>query len=135
MIYFIQSGRSEFVKIGYCKGEPRARLGQLQVGNPEELRLLAVIDGDLAFEAYIHQQLSHLRVRGEWFKWSDEMAEWARPLLDEPNALREVRAQHARDLVAGRTSSEELYRKLLRVERHPAWARARNECLTKPEAI
>jgi hypothetical protein len=57
-----------------------------------------------------------LRVRGEWFRWADEIAEWARPLLADPKETREAKAQYARDLVAGRQSTEETYLKLLRIQ-------------------
>lgn len=117
MIYFIQSGDSEFVKIGYCLGKPETRLRQLQCGNPEPLRLIAVRDGSRDDESYWHQQFAHLRVRGEWFKWCDEIKEYATPLLADPEVKRRARQQYARDIVAGRASTQEVYEQLLGIRR------------------
>jgi hypothetical protein len=100
MIYFIQSGRSDFVKVGHCAGKPRARLGQLQVGNPEELRLIAVKEGGAREEAVFHERFAHLHVRGEWFRWDDELRDAARPLLEDPDTIRDQRIKGIRALVA-----------------------------------
>lgn len=111
MIYFIKAG--EFVKIGYCAADPKARRAQLQVGNPVDLRLIAIKEGDMAEEAVWHRRFAHLRVRGEWFKWHDDIRDWARPLLEDPNADLDVRNQYARALVAGREDERlDLFEKL-----------------------
>lgn len=111
MIYFIRSG--SFVKIGYCAGDPKLRLGQLQVGNPEPLRLVAVKEGDQAAEARWHAMFDHLRVRGEWFRWDDaELRDAAKPLIVDEDELQAARIQYAKDLVAGRQSAQETYEKL-----------------------
>jgi hypothetical protein len=112
MIYFIQSGRSRFVKIGYCAGEPRVRLAQLQVGNPDPLKLIAVKEGDKDAEKRWHQMFDYLRVRGEWFRWDDELRDAAKPLLEEPDELQRARIQYARDIVAGRQSERHVYERL-----------------------
>ena len=112
MIYFIQSGRSRFVKIGYCAGDPNTRLAQLQCGNPETLTLLAVKSGGKDAESYWHSRFSHLRVRGEWFEWCDEIREYAQPLLADPEQQRKDRAQVARDIIAGRAPSRGAYERL-----------------------
>lgn len=112
MIYFIQSGKSEFVKIGYCAGEPKMRLATLQVGNPEKLVLIAVKEGSKDDEARWHAMFDHLRVRGEWFRWDVELRDAAKPLLEDPDELRQLREIYCRDLVAGRLPEPEIYRKL-----------------------
>jgi hypothetical protein len=112
MIYFIQSGRSEFVKIGHCSGEPSIRLGQLQVGNPERLRLIAVKEGGKEVETRWHAMFEHLHVRGEWFRWDDELRDAAKPLLVDADEIKAARITYARDLVAGRQSAPETYEKL-----------------------
>lgn len=66
-VYFIQSGRGGPIKVGVA-ADPRARLGQLQVGNPKRLRLLGSIPGDASIESAIHRELDGDRVGGEWFK-------------------------------------------------------------------
>jgi hypothetical protein len=113
VIYFIQSGDSEFVKIGYCAGEARARLGQLQVGNPLPLRLVSVKEGGKNIEALLHDRFEHLRVRGEWFKWDAELRDFARPFIDgEPSDLLKLRREYARDVVAGRPLANPEYAKI-----------------------
>lgn len=71
MIYFIQcdiaQGESQFVKIGYCKGDPRKRLEHLQVGCPYPLVLIGQLEGGEKEEAELHQKYRAYRVRGEWF--------------------------------------------------------------------
>jgi hypothetical protein len=68
-VYFIQSGNfSGPIKIGVAK-DPGARLAQLQVGNPDRLRLRLIIPGTMADEGYIHSRLSAYRIGGEWFRY------------------------------------------------------------------
>ena len=50
---------------------PRKRLPSIQTGNPRELTLHGVIDGDK--EADIHSEFRHLHVRGEWFQADKEL--------------------------------------------------------------
>lgn len=72
-IYFIlqEEDRSEelggFIKIGVARN-PRARLRELQTGNPRLLRLIALCRGDLETEKWLHQELVSYRSRGEWFQ-------------------------------------------------------------------
>ena len=67
MIYFIQCGTNGPIKIGYTDNDVQARMAQLQTGCPYELRLLWVYNGEDYTEAQVHSELSHERVRGEWF--------------------------------------------------------------------
>jgi hypothetical protein len=106
VIYFIQSGKSDLVKIGYA-ADPQTRLRQLQCGNPEPLRLIATKDGEKDAEGQWHRRLAHLRVRGEWFRWCDEMRTHVRPMLADPDEMRNHRIRYARDLVAGRPPDRE----------------------------
>lgn len=96
MIYFIQSGN--FVKIGHSAGDPRHRLGRLQIGNPEKLTLIAVIEGGRNEEAVWHDRFCDLRVRGEWFKWEGALRDAVTPnIIEKP---RYDRKQAILDLVA-----------------------------------
>ncbi len=66
-IYLIRCG--EFYKIGIAD-DPRARLGQLQIGNPDTLELVRYwpsYDAE-AEEKYIHNLLGCYHHKGEWFK-------------------------------------------------------------------
>jgi hypothetical protein len=65
-IYFIRSGETDWVKIGRAV-DVKKRIGFLQVGNPEDLTLLATIDGGAEEERALHFLLRGVRRRGEWF--------------------------------------------------------------------
>lgn len=117
MIYFIRSGKSDAVKIGYSSGEPKRRLGRLQIGNPEKLHLLAVAPGDRLDEERWHWEFSHLRVRGEWFKWTEELQRAAEPyLIPEQKELRSRTAQAAL-MLAGMSETDAIYERLFRPNR------------------
>lgn len=68
--YIIRAGTEGPVKIGRAQNV-QARLAMLQTGNHEELRILRIIAGDV--EAGLHRQYSHLRIRGEWFRFDPSM--------------------------------------------------------------
>ena len=60
--YLISCG--PFFKVGIA-ADPESRVGALQTGNPFNIRLVSVIDGN--HETPIHKMLDECRVRGEWF--------------------------------------------------------------------
>lgn len=66
-IYFIQQGDDGPIKVGYTKKSVKTRLGLLQVGNPDELFVIKIIDGTVEDEARIHSIFYESRIRGEWF--------------------------------------------------------------------
>jgi hypothetical protein len=125
MIYFILSGNGRFVKIGHCTGDPKARLSQLQTGNPEKLTLVSVKDGGRGEEGVWHSRFEHLRVRGEWFEWTEDLRYAAGPLFKDEATQRELRCQYARALVAGRRGdANRAYARLLG---GPSWSTARRQ--------
>ena len=65
LIYFIWDG--DHVKIG-TSVNPIPRLKSLQTGNPRKLEILATMIGGRDTEKSLHDQFSHLRVSGEWFR-------------------------------------------------------------------
>ncbi len=66
--YFIQSGGpSGPIKIG-SSDDPHKRIAQLQCGNPEQLRMVAILEGDV--ERLYHDLLHEHRIAGEWFSRS-----------------------------------------------------------------
>lgn len=71
MIYFIQSGEGGPIKVGYVEGLTRSaiefRVGLLQVGNPEPLKVLATMAGGRAEERELHKRFRAGHIRGEWF--------------------------------------------------------------------
>jgi hypothetical protein len=66
-VYFVQAGESGPIKIGRAQS-PTFRLPNLQVGNHERLRLLAVVPGGPIMEAALHRYFGKGRLGGEWFK-------------------------------------------------------------------
>lgn len=69
MIYFLQPGPGEPVKIGYVSEVQRmlGRMKELQPGNPYALQLVLLLPGDQRVEAKLHQIHSRHRLSGEWF--------------------------------------------------------------------
>lgn len=70
--YIIQAGPSGPVKIGKAD-DVEGRIAALQVGHPEELRLIRLVDTDFDAEPSFHDRFAHLRIRGEWFRFDAEM--------------------------------------------------------------
>lgn len=70
MIYFVLSG--DFVKIGHSVN-PEKRLTVLSTGCPTECKMIGVMPGNQPDEAKVHKQFSHLRTKGEWFRFSPEI--------------------------------------------------------------
>lgn len=77
-IYFIQAADDPTgpVKIGVSK-RPKHRLAQLQIGSPYDLRLLGTYPGDDLTEAFLHRVFSGDHLRGEWFRYSERLAQVA----------------------------------------------------------
>ena len=74
VVYFIQPSPGGPVKIGTCRSDRlRLRLSELQSGNAQKLVVRHVEDGGRELEQWIHEQLSHLRIRGEWFGPGDDV--------------------------------------------------------------
>lgn len=73
-IYFILCQATGRVKCGVAV-DPRARLGDLQVGSPTPLKLIAEIDGDHRKENAIHHRLDRWHIHGEWFHFVPEVCE------------------------------------------------------------
>ncbi len=67
MIYVIGPEESTIVKIGHTTGQPSFRLGNLQVGNPEQLVVRWACEGGLPLEGHLHAVFKPYRLRGEWF--------------------------------------------------------------------
>lgn len=85
MIYFIYDSNNNAVKIGKTnKDSLYVRLSMIQVGNPNELTILGVMDGDLDKEQELHQEFKKYYIRGEWFTYSDEIKEYVSTNTKEP---------------------------------------------------
>lgn len=69
-LYFIRCG--DAVKIG-MSSDPESRMQILSTGAPGKLYLLAKIPNSGNIEAECHRKLSHLRINGEWFRYTNEI--------------------------------------------------------------
>lgn len=77
-VYLVQAGESA-VKIGLSTDLGMVnRLEAIQTSNHEELRLLALIPGGPALERELHQRFAEDRIRGEWFRASDQLLAFAK---------------------------------------------------------
>lgn len=76
-VYFIQGVDGGPIKIGYARN-PEARLKDLQLASPVQLRLLAIVDGGKPRETELHQRFAHLRSHGEWFIADESLVRWIR---------------------------------------------------------
>jgi hypothetical protein len=86
MIYFVQAGDdSRPIKIGYARNVGK-RIATMQTGCPDELNLLAVMDGDEDVERSLHGLMGHLRVRGEWFRPAPELLDQIKSVSDNDSA-------------------------------------------------
>lgn len=83
MIYFIRS-YNQFIKIGYSV-DPDYRQRCLQTGSPMKLHLQATMEGCYQTESGLHEMFKHLRVHGEWFRYTDELKWFIRTVKMYPD--------------------------------------------------
>lgn len=71
-VYFIAIGEPyvTYVKVGFTRKNPAARLRDLQTGCPFKMRLLGYVFGCRAMEQELHDVLGDDRAEGEWFAYS-----------------------------------------------------------------
>ena len=82
MIYFIRS-YNEFVKIG-TSINPTNRKKELQTSNPKKLHVQAIIEGSFKTEKGLHELFEHSKVRGEWFRYTEEIKWYIRAIKENP---------------------------------------------------
>lgn len=83
MIYFIRS-YNEYVKIG-TSIDPEDRICSLQTASPKKLRIQAVLEGSYKTEKGLHDLFDKSRVKGEWFKYTEEIKWYIRAVKENPN--------------------------------------------------
>lgn len=73
-VYFVQCKTLRHIKIGAAT-TPKKRISEMQVGCPDELELLGVIEDHMrgALERETHIRFAHLHIRGEWFREADDL--------------------------------------------------------------
>ena len=80
MIYFIQQGGNGPIKIGYTDQTIERRMTTLQIACPEELNLLAKIDGTPEDERVLHKRFKADKIRGEWYNPSNNILSYLFPV-------------------------------------------------------
>jgi len=84
VIYFLQVETGE-VKIGIAREHKlKRRIADLQIGNHQELKLLRTVKGSIYAEFWLHRKFRKLHIRGEWFKYTEDMMKIVPP-LDGPS--------------------------------------------------
>jgi hypothetical protein len=66
VVYFI-GGNDGPIKIG-VSCDPQARCDAMQIGHPDEVRVLATTPGGRRLEQAYHERFGFARLRGEWFE-------------------------------------------------------------------
>lgn len=74
MLYLIVNESKTKCKIGFSK-DPEKRLKALQTGNPEKLEVLATYPAGRIEEIKYHRMFAYLKLNGEWFSFSPQIAE------------------------------------------------------------
>lgn len=93
-VYFIEAVGLDLIKIGFARDVWR-RLADLQAASPVELRMLGVIcEAGVTLERKIHSQLAEYRVRGEWFRRCDQIAEYLRQTVTPGQYEAAMRARY-----------------------------------------
>lgn len=76
-VYFVQCGVVGPIKIGSA-GDVTRRVAALQTGTPERLRVIARAPGvGVEGERELHRRFAHRRIRGEWFRPSPDLLNFA----------------------------------------------------------
>jgi len=81
VVYFLQKGRRQVIKIGYSGDHEERRLN-LQVATSDRLRLIATIPGNRAVEAVLHKRFREHKITGDWYRLEGSLAEYVAELKD-----------------------------------------------------
>jgi hypothetical protein len=82
MIYFLRSYNNH-IKIG-TSSQIDERVSTLQTSNPNKLHVQAILEGSFQTESELHSIFEKYRVRGEWFKYSEEIKWFIRAIQENP---------------------------------------------------
>lgn len=73
-IYLLKCGRH--IKIGFTARSLSSRLGEIQTGAPQPIKVLRELKGTRGVEQSLHHRFRAYRSSGEWFLPKGELAEW-----------------------------------------------------------
>lgn len=71
-VYVLRT-RGAYAKIGRASNV-RRRMKEIQQGEPTPLRFLGLLSTDPRDESLWHKRLARHRVRGEWFRWHEDIS-------------------------------------------------------------
>lgn len=72
-IYFLLAEKYDAVKIGFTRKCVGARLKECATWCPYDYDVLKIIKGTMAQERNFHKRFGQLRIRGEWFQYSEDL--------------------------------------------------------------
>ena len=76
VVYIIQEHEDGNCKIGHStQSGVKARVRQLQSGNPRQLAIRVLLDGGAWLELALHEYFASHRLRGEWFS-AEALRKW-----------------------------------------------------------
>jgi hypothetical protein len=99
-VYFIEREPGDYVKIGWAKHNPFARLCELQTGSPDLLFVRAYIAGSRDDERRMHKTFESLRSRGEWFANILKLSDFLNHLSPDETQVAASRASTEEEFVA-----------------------------------
>jgi len=79
-VYFILDTYKKDIKIGFTSKHIKERLSALQTSSSSELKVLATIPADRAYEKELHGKFDKFRVNGEWFSPSPDLVSYIETL-------------------------------------------------------
>ena len=82
--YILRAGDTDMVKIGWADQDVEARRSILQTAHWLELTIIRVIEGEPWIERGMHRMFAARCVRGEWFRFHEEMLTISVDVLDPP---------------------------------------------------
>lgn len=74
-VYFALADEVRRVKIGMSVS-PRDRISTINADSPVAVRLVGTMPGTAENESALHRRFRHLHVKGEWFEYRDELADY-----------------------------------------------------------
>lgn len=83
MIYFVRETGNQYIKIGTAI-DVASRTKGLQTANPRKLHVKAILEGSHQTEKELHKLFEKSNVRGEWFKFNDDIKFFVRAIQENP---------------------------------------------------
>lgn len=81
VIYFVQGTLVPLIKIGFASNI-YARFKAMQVGSPDKLRVILLLNSEDGLEESIHRRFAYLRQHGEWFSPEKELLDYIEDLKE-----------------------------------------------------